>query len=100
MPRRRVHLSAATVSPFALLEPGSLLPSLPTYSHPSRRPSDWVQMEEKGTDSTMSVVLKIKYVSVPYSLPSGVCVDDSPTGHRYWATEREDGSFHLPSAST
>lgn len=38
----------------------------------------------------MSVVLKIKYVSVQYSLPSGVCVDDSPRGHRYWATERED----------
>lgn len=48
-------------------------------------------MEEKGTNSTMSVVLNIKYVSVPYSLPSGVCVDGSPTGHRYWATEREDG---------
>lgn len=89
MRRRRLRLSAAI---FSLYPAGTRIsPPLPTHLLPSfPQTFGLVEMEERGTDSTMSVVFKIKYVFVQSSLPSGVCVDDSPTGHHYWATELED----------
>lgn len=63
MRRRRVRLSAAIFS----LCPAEtrISPPLPTHLLSSfPQTFGLVEMEERGTDSTMSVVFKIKYVFV------------------------------------